>query len=68
MNVADRFVVGLVELGRWHNQKHRATTNQKHKSKPATRLNHDEHEHNKATKNKDCGSKGYRTAERVYFF
>jgi hypothetical protein len=42
-----------------------STTNQKHESKPATRLNHDEHELNKATENEDCGSKGYRTAERV---
>jgi hypothetical protein len=27
----------------------KSTTNQKHKSKPATRCNHDEHELNKAT-------------------
>jgi hypothetical protein len=43
----------------------RSTTNQKHKSKPATRLNHDEHELNKSTENKDCSSKADRTAESV---
>jgi hypothetical protein len=31
----------------------RSTTNQKHKSKPATRLDHDEHELNKATKKQE---------------
>jgi hypothetical protein len=43
----------------------RSTTNQKHESKLATRLNHDEHELNKATENEDCSSKGYRAAESV---
>jgi hypothetical protein len=41
MNIVDWFVVGLVELGEWHKPKH--------ESKAATRLNHDEHELNKAT-------------------
>jgi hypothetical protein len=44
MNVADRFVVGFVELGERHNQMHRAEY-----YKSATRLNHDQHELNKAT-------------------
>jgi hypothetical protein len=34
-----------------------STTNQEHKSKPATRLNHDGHKLNKATKNENCDSK-----------
>jgi hypothetical protein len=42
--------------------------NQKHKSKPATRLDHDGHKLNKATENKNCGSKGYRTAESIDVF
>jgi hypothetical protein len=50
MNIADRFIVGLVELAEWHNQMHGAEYYKpKHESKPATRLNHDEHELNKAT-------------------
>jgi hypothetical protein len=62
----DRFVVGLVELGERHNQMHEAEYYKpKDESKPTPRLNHDEHELNKATKNENCGSKGYRTAESV---
>jgi ribosomal protein L32 len=34
----------------------RSTANQKHKSKPAIRLNHKGHKLNKVTKNKNCGS------------
>jgi hypothetical protein len=60
MNVADQFVIGVVELGERHNQKHRE---EYHKSKPAKGLNHDGHELNTATKNENCGSKGYRIAE-----
>jgi hypothetical protein len=44
-----------------------STTNKKHESKPATRCNHDELELNKALTNENCGSKGYRMAESVYF-
>jgi hypothetical protein len=42
--------------------------NQKHKSKPAIRLDHDGHKLNKATENKNCGSKGYRTTESIDVF
>jgi hypothetical protein len=42
--------------------------NQKHESKPATRLDHDGHKHNKATKNENCGSRGYRTTESIDAF
>jgi hypothetical protein len=42
-----------------------STTNQKHESKLATRLDHDEHELNKAIENKNWGSKGYRIEESV---
>jgi hypothetical protein len=42
-----------------------STTNRKYESKPATRLDHNGHELNKATKNKNCGSKSYRIAESV---
>jgi hypothetical protein len=45
-----------------------STTNQKQKSKSATRLNHDEHELNKATEKQKLWLKGYRTAESVIFF
>jgi hypothetical protein len=45
MNIADRSVVGLVELGEQYNQMHGVEYfKPKHESKPATRLNHDEHE------------------------
>jgi hypothetical protein len=33
MDVVDRFVIGLVELGEWHNQMHRAEY-----YKPKTRI------------------------------
>jgi hypothetical protein len=50
MNITDWFVVGLVELGEQHNQMNRAEYYKpKHESKPAIRLNHDEHELNKET-------------------
>jgi hypothetical protein len=42
--------------------------NQKHESKPATRLDHDGHKHNKATENENCGSRGYRTTESIDAF
>jgi hypothetical protein len=45
-----------------------STTNQKHKSKLATRLDHEEHKLNKATENENCGSKVYRTTKSVKFF
>jgi hypothetical protein len=45
-----------------------STANQKHKSKPATRLDHDRHKLNKETENKNCGCKGYRTAESIDVF
>jgi hypothetical protein len=35
---------------------------------PATRLNHDGDKLNKVTETKNCGSKGYRTAEDFFFF
>jgi hypothetical protein len=51
MNIADQFVVGLVELGERHNQMHGVECYKlKHEFKLATRLNHDEHELNKETK------------------
>jgi hypothetical protein len=34
---------------------------------PATRLNHDGDKLNKVTETKNCGSKGYRTAEDIFF-
>jgi hypothetical protein len=44
------FVVGLVELGERYNQMYGAEYYKpKHEFKSATRLNHDEHELNKAT-------------------
>jgi hypothetical protein len=46
----------------------RSTTNRKQETKPATRLNHDEHELNKETEKQKYGSKGYRIAESVQFF
>jgi hypothetical protein len=42
-----------------------STKNKKKESKPTTRLNHDEHELNKATENKDCDSMGYKIAESI---
>jgi hypothetical protein len=54
MNIADQFVVGLVDLAERHNQMHGAEYYKpKHESKLATRLNHNEHELNKATENKN---------------
>jgi hypothetical protein len=57
MNVADRFIVGLVELGEQHKCTEQSTTNQKHKSKPARRLNYHEHDSTMQLKNKNCRSK-----------
>jgi hypothetical protein len=68
MTVADRFVVGVVKIGKRHKQKDGLEyLNQKHNSKPVARLDHEGHKLNKATKNENCGSKGYRTAESNFF-
>jgi hypothetical protein len=67
MNVADRFVVGLVELGEQHNQMHSAEY-----YKPKTRIQTSDKDSTmmntnstRQLKNENCGSKGYRTAESV---
>jgi hypothetical protein len=68
MNIADQFVVGLVELGEQHNQMHEAEY-----YKPKTRIQTSNKTQpmntnsTKQLKNKDCDSKGYRTTKRVYF-
>jgi hypothetical protein len=68
MTVADRFVVGVVKIGKRHKQKDGLEyLNQKHKSKLGTRLDHEGHKLNKATENENCRSKGYRTAESNFF-
>jgi hypothetical protein len=45
-----------------------STTNQKHESKPATRLNHDEHELNKAIKKMKIAALRAIGQRKVYFF
>jgi hypothetical protein len=69
MNVVDRFIVGVFEIGKGHKQKRGAEyiipENMNHK--PGTRLNHDEHECNKAIENDNCYSKYYSTTESVIF-
>jgi hypothetical protein len=68
MTVADRFVVGVVKIGKRHKQMDGLEyLNQKHKSKLGTRLDHEGHKLNKATENENCRSKGYRTAESNFF-
>jgi hypothetical protein len=66
VNVADQFVVGLVELGEWHNQMHGGVLQTKN-TKPNQQLDSTTMNLNstKQLKNEDCGSKGYRIAESV---
>jgi hypothetical protein len=52
MNIADRFVVRLVELCEWHNQMHRAEY-----YKPKTHIKTSDKNSAKQLKNENCGSK-----------
>jgi hypothetical protein len=70
MNIADQFIVGLVELGERHNQIHGAEY-----YKPKARIQTSDKTQPRWTqtqhgnwKNENYASKGYRTAESVYFF
>jgi hypothetical protein len=71
MNVVDQFVVGVVELGEQHKPKARSrvleTENINSNQQQDSTTMHG-HKLNKATENENCGYKGYRIIESIYFF
>jgi hypothetical protein len=66
MDVVDRFVIGLLELGERHNHAQSGVLQTKNtnpnQQQDSTMMNTNS---TKQLKNKDCGSKGYRTAKSV---
>jgi hypothetical protein len=67
MNVAERFAIGLVELGERHNQMHRAEYYKPKNMNPNQQQDSTTMDTNstKQLKNKNCGSKAYRTVKSV---